>query len=121
MPAVVNTITGNGQDAHYTGSLSTFTEGSDVLEYDVYAAQGSTTRTIKYENSKWVDSNLSDQPVLYDSTFTNIITETATNPQYIYYKWYGTNDTFTNPYYSTGGGGGSSSSTTSKKVFCNFW
>lgn len=114
MPTVVNQISGNGQNANYTGSLTTFTEGSDVLVYDIYSAQGNNVRTIKYENSKWVDANPNDWPVLYDSTFTNVITETAVDPQYIYYSWYGTNDTLTNPYYPIAGSGGSGGGTSTE-------
>lgn len=105
MTTVINSIAvGSSESANYTGSLTTFTEGTDVLTYDVYSAQGNGLRTIKYENSRWVDANTSDQPILMDSTFTTVITSTVLNPQYVYMTWYGSNKTMINPYYNSGGG-----------------
>ena len=90
-----------------------FTHGTDVLVYDLYTGSGNQTRTLRFENRKWIDHNTSDEPVMYDGNgwaASNVITETSQNPQTLYIKWYSTTGSFPNPYYdsswSSGGGGG---------------
>lgn len=108
MPAVVSSIActpaSSGVTVIYTGSLTTFTQGTDSLPYDTAGSAGTLDglRTLKYENYKWVDTNSGNQPVLVDSSGTGI-SETGTNPQTVYVTWYGSNVSFANPYYSSGG------------------
>jgi hypothetical protein len=81
---------------------ASFTHGTHNLVYDLYTGSGNTIRRLKFENRRWVDHNTGDQPVMYDGNgwaASNIITQTAQNPQTVYIKWYTTTGSFTNPYY----------------------
>ena len=99
-------VTKNGQSASAGDS---FTHGSDYLIYDFYTGTGNQVRTLRFADRKWVDENTGDQPVLYDGDPTNansnVITQTAQNPQSFWLKWYqysgSVSNSGTNGYYDS--------------------